>query len=90
MVADNFDLLEEHSIRSAGCYFREVVKIIDEQFEEGFSKNHPELIAALAGVAETEFQSAMVARISKRLGIGLYEIASSLEDVSDALVSDCG
>lgn len=90
MVTDDFDLLEKHSIRSAGHYFCEVVKIIDEQFEEGFAKNHPELIVALAGVAATEFQSAMVARLSERVETGLSEIASALRDVSDSLVADHG
>lgn len=55
------------------AYLREAIKMIDEAFGEGYSKEHPELVARFIQAASMDSAAAVLAR-------GLKGIAEAIVD----------
>lgn len=56
---------------TAETYFNQAVRIIDERFGEGYTKEHPELIAGFMNTAARDFHTAIM---NQKLGSLICEI----------------
>jgi hypothetical protein len=63
-------------------YLRKARKFIDEEFEEGYAAQNPDLVAAFIKAAAYDFNTALVA---KHIGGALSEIAEGIEKIADAV-----
>jgi len=75
------ELLEDTSI-AMKRHLHNAKKDIDEEFGEGYARENPTLVAAYIQSASLDFSTATK---SKVLSYGVFNISSSLSDISNAI-----
>jgi hypothetical protein len=72
ITADDTELMHQAPM-AVNTYLIKAVKSIDGQFGTGFSRKHPELVAAFLRASAMEFQTSVIAR-------SLETVAEALKD----------
>lgn len=79
--ADPNTLLVQAS-ETAEAYLRAGTKAIDDQFGDGYAKEHPELVAAFMQVAAKDFAASMLVAVIERSS---SQTASAIESAAHRL-----
>jgi hypothetical protein len=80
--------LHRDSKTATGNYLRAAVREIDEEFEEGYAKLHPELIAAVMQVAVAEYAASLSSATWAELLPDLVDrLVDAIEHVADGLAA---
>jgi hypothetical protein len=82
-VSADFHTLMVSAPATAKVYFNAAIKIIDEEFGAGYSKRHPELIAAFMSASATDFSDAMTNLSAQIIEDGLNTVAEAINSARD-------
>jgi len=70
-VTSTPDALVGQASRTTLIYMKDAIESIDRQFETGYAKSHPELIATFMKTAAADFATAIFAQNMQRLAAAI-------------------
>jgi hypothetical protein len=79
MITGDATTLMRQAPMTAQGYLMEAVECIDNEFGQGYAKNHPDLVAAFMHVSGQDFTMAILA---KAIGEAAEELARAVNDAS--------
>nr|WP_279090043.1 hypothetical protein [Comamonas thiooxydans] len=88
-ITADFKTIYEQAADTAESYMLKAVRIINENFGDGYAQAHPELIAAFMTSATSECHTITAAKVNsaaiRSVAESLNSMASALDRISDSL-----
>ena len=78
------DLLHQ-AVLTAHSYLSSAIRIIDDEFGEGYAKAHPELVAGFMHTAAMDFDSCMERQALNSLASDIGDIAIAINNLSSSI-----
>lgn len=74
--------LVNNAVPTAWCYYSDMAKKFDEEYGDGWSKEHPDVVAKMASVAARDFHTMLLCQNLQKLSA---EHTAAMGDISEQL-----
>jgi hypothetical protein len=82
-ISANFDQISEDCARGVSRYLEIAIKSIDDQFEEGYAEDNPDLVGAFLNACAQSEHAAYTIIASQKIARALRRVTDEIDEIAE-------